>query len=594
MPRRLVAFTFYVLFFGILFLQFPLKDSIPGNCDSWLVISLSNQYLLFLRSLFDHSVGIAMFPSPLPFAYGESSPGCAGLFLSFKLFGMNDLWAYYSYTVLIFALTAFSVFNFTRLFSASSLGPLFAGFAFTCSNMMFAHIDDSIIYFWALPLTAAALLFRALNENRARLAVVAFVLGGLQMYFSIYVFIYQSLLLAIIIAYHLRRPECRATLRNTWWAIVLYLALPLPYVAFYLNTLVNLNVIDPFGRHYTAKMTSLMPFDFVAALPENPIYGNIINLPQNWGFVRHRNFIGLLLPALALFGCMRWNSRRALFIAIAVAGIVFAVGPNLMIHPQAKYQPPTILYPFYTWIPILSYLRVTNRAYFLVLLSLSVCAGLSIERITTSLFDRKRAAIACSVAVLVFLVHGIENIPVPFKAWNVAKWIDIPADYLSFARKTGTNEVFLDLPTSFTMHFQDDRSWRSADPSRLVNRRPGEPRLSITELSMFTHSWDDLFQYNREIIYMHWQTQHRRSSVNGLNGYFPTPRVVYQYWIQRLPSAEAIGRLEQYGVTTLIYHKGMEIPEDSLTLRQLETSPQLVEVFDGPTIAAFRFRQGTP
>jgi hypothetical protein len=178
----------------------------------------------------------------------------------------------------------------------------------------------------------------------------------------------------------------------------------------------------------------------------------------------------------------------------------------------------------------------------------------------------------------------------PFKAWPVAAHIEMPADYAQFAAATDAGAVFLDLPTAFNMRFEDPDAWRDADPRELVTRRPGQPELRVREMSMFTSSWDNIFQYNREIIYLYWQSRHHRSTVSGLNGYFPTPRMIYQYWTARLPDPEAFGELKRYGVTVLVYHKNMGLPRDTMTFQQIDSSPLLEKVFDGPTVAAFRLR----
>ncbi len=591
MRRGLAVFILYTVFFGALFLQFPLKNSLPGNCDSWLLISLSNQYLLKIDELVTgERYGRAMYPIENLHAYGESTPGCCAMFLLLKLFGLSDLWTYYLYLTAIFALTAFAVYRFATLFMPGRAGPIFAGFAFTCSNMAFAHIDDSIIYFYALPLTAAYLLVRHLRERRGRYLWAAAAVGGLEVYFSLYVFIYQTLLLAAILLYQRLKKEPLPSLREAAAALALYGGLAIPYFLFYLFVVTRLHVIDPFGLLYTARMTSLMPFDFIAALPENPIYGGLVDLPQNWGFVRHRNLIGLLVTALGVYGLLRWNRDRRLFLLIAAFGFVFALGPNLMYHPQAEFLPPAPLYPFYTWIPVLSYMRVTNRAYFLVLLALSLCAGLSLDRLVRLLIGKKRAA-AYAVIAAVFIVHGVENIPIPFKAWPVARYIELPDDYARFVATTAPNEVFMDLPSHFNMQVEN---WDPAvfdDPLRFIRREPGQPRLEVSEISMFTSSWDNLFQYNRELIYMQWQSLHRRSTVSGLNGYFPTPRMLYYQHGERLPEPEAVGWLARRGVTAIVYHKGMELKKDRVGLSMLEGSPLLEKVFDSPTLAAFRFRR---
>lgn len=590
MKRDTLIFLGYLAFFGLLFLQFPLNGAIAGNCDSWLVIAISHQYRLFFERLFDPAIGLAMYPVPQVFSYGEASPGCCALFLFLKLFDLTDIWTYYLYLSLIFALTAWAVYRFAALFMPPFPGALFAGFAFSCCNMTFAHIDDSIIYFYLIPLTAATLLIRHFRERNDTLLWGVAAIGGMQIYFSLYVFIYQTVLLAAIVIFYRWEQGVTIPLRRAVAPVAIYLLLPLPYLLFYLHTALFLHYNDPFQLLYTARMTSLMPFDFIAALPENPLYGGLIDLPQNWGFVRHRNFIGLLLAALGIYGLRAWNRDRWLFLLIIIGGFLFAFGPNFLYHPQAKIQPPAPLYPFYTWLPILSYLRVTNRAYFLVLLALSVCAGLSLDRLFARFVASRRVA-AYGLVAAAFLIHGVENTPMPFKRWPVAVWSPPPADHLEFAAKAAPGEVFIDLPTTFTMDLDDTGLWEELDPREFVTRSEGQPRPLIREVSMFTSSWDDLFQYNRELIYLYWQGYHRRSTVSGLNGYFPTPRVIFYHWTMKLPQADAIARLREYGVTALVYHKGMELKKDRVSLEQLEGSPHLEKVFDGPRTVVFRPRK---
>jgi len=588
MRRDVLVFFGYGLFFALLFLQFPINSALPGNCDSWLVIAISHQYRIFFERLFDPAIGFAMYPVPQVFSYGEASPGCCAIFLLLKVFGLNDIWTYYLYLTLIFALTAWAVYRFAALFMCPFPGALFAGFAFACCNMTFAHIDDSIIYFYLLPLTAARLLVLFFREQRTSLLWGAAIIGGLQIYFSLYVFIYQTVLLAAIVLFFCMRGAPLLPLRTVAGVVGVYLLLPLPYLLFYLHTALFLHYNDPFKLLYTARMTSLMPFDFVTALPENLLYGNLINLPQNWGFVRHRNFIGLLLIGLGLWGLRAWNRDRRLFLFIIIGGLIFGFGPNFMYHPQAKVMPPAPLYPFYSWVPILSYLRVTNRAYFLVLFALSVCAGLMLERIFERLAAFRRT-LAYGFVFAAFCIHGIENIPMPFKRWPVDDYIPAPADYLVFAASAAPGEVFLDLPTTFTMDLENPDLWERLDPRAFVYRSASDPRPEMREVSMFTSSWDPLFQYNRELIYLYWQSQHRRSTVSGLNGYFPTPRVIYYYWTSRLPHPEAIAKLKEFGITALVYHKGMELTRDRFSLRVLEESPLLRKVFEGPRTVVFRF-----
>ncbi len=587
MRRTTLIFLSYFVFFALLFLQFPLNHALPGNCDTWLVISLSNQYLLAFQKLFGLTAGTAMFPVDNVFAYGESSPLCALLFLISKgLMGGSDLWGYYLHLTLVFSLTALAVYRFAELFTGPSWGALFAGFAFTCCNMTFAHIDDPIIYAYFIPLTAARILILAMREHKHGKAVWAFAVGGLEIYYSLYVFIYQTLLFGIILFYHYKKHAEKLTLRKLLENSLLYLAIAAPYLLFYLHSLLFRHVVNPFGLLYTARMTSLMPFDFIAALPENLLYGNLLDLPQNWGFVRHRNFIGILLMLMGFYGMFKGNRHRMLFILCGLCGFIFALGPNIMVTPDSSIPAP--LYPFYTRVPILAYLRVTSRAYFLVLLVFAVCAGLTLDRLLEAA-RKKSPFLAAGTLAAVFGIHALEQIPMPFKQWPVEHFISIPDDYRLFT-KDKQGEIFLDLPTDFNMEFNNWDDALFSDPSRFIYKKQNDTQLEVSELSMFTSSWDNLFQYNREIIYMFWQTYHRQSTVNGLNGYFTTPRMIYQRWTKELPGSIAVEKIKAFGVTALVYHKNMELTADPLKLNMLEQSPLLIKIFEGSSIVVFRFR----
>jgi hypothetical protein len=575
------------MFFSAIFLQFPLNKSLPGNCDTWVLITLANQLELRLDTLFTgEPSGRAMYPVEDIHTYGEATPGGGLLFLAFKVFGLPDYWTFYFFMSLLFAASAFALYRFAGLFLGEGPGSWFAGFAFMCSNMTFAHIDDSVLYFYFIPLTSAYYLIRYRREGVQKFLWYAAFLGGLQVYFSVYVFIYQSVLLACILL--LYRPEKAVPLdiRRIAKAIAVYAILALPFVLYYLNLLMRVHFVDPFGRLYTASMTSLMPIDFIAALPENLIYGDLLKMPQNWGFVRHRNFTGILLLGLAIWGLRQRVHNRRLLLAVWVGGFILALGPFLVGNPLSEFRLPAPAYPFYTWLPILSFLRVTNRAYFLCLIVMAIFAGWSVNQLHRRFSSTPLLAAALTISLLG--VHAIENIPMPFKRWPVADWITLPDEFRQFTAST-QNEVFLHMPTNFNMRYVNWDSQVFADPADFVTKKPGQPELKVAEVSMFNNSWDNLFEYNRELIYMNWQSIHRQSTVNGVNGYFSTARMIYHRRMLELPDPGAIRWLAEHGVTAIAYHKDMELADDLIKLDKLEGTPYLNKVHDGNRLAVFRF-----
>lgn len=637
------VFCGYTIFFIFLYLQYPLTHSLPGNTDTWLVISLSNQYLVALERIFDSSVGFAMHPIKIPFFYGEASPGCALIYLFFKLiFFGSDIWGYFAYLVFILSSTAFALYRLCLLIYPAehgykiNCGAIFAGFAFTNSNIIFAHIDDSIIYFYPIPFVAANFLIRFCRENDWRLLYTASILGGIQIYFSLYVFIYQSIFLFLLFVFNFRFSTKQ---KNTFQTLIsnikyfifsatTYCAIPLPFLVFYYYGLQNINILNPFDLLHTAMMASLHPFDYVATTSENLIWGSFWQyLPQNWGYDRHRNFIGAILLIMGICGlilvhkskyCLAKNFNPTTFLFLILAGIIMGMGPFVITstHNIAN-SPPSPINFFYTTFPILAFIRVPSRAYFLVLMVMSISAGFSLNILINYVINLKvfqktnHKTILIILNCIIFLGYAIENIPFPAKKYSITNQYPINDEYLELAKiikRKIPKPLILDLPTSFTMRFVGNKqNWQNADPNKVEYKYSNQPKLELREASMFNQSGLDLYQYNREIIYTYWQSQHKLSIINGLNGYFSLPRAIYQFWIVKLPTPVALAKLKSFGVNTIVYHKKMLMKNECLYPKpnsrecnvdgeirlveeDLDGSSQLEKIFSGNNISAYQIK----
>ena len=119
---------------------------------------------------------------------------------------------------------------------------------------------------------------------------------------------------------------------------------------------------------------------------------------------------------------------------------------------------------------------------------------------------------------------------------------------------------------------------RFENPKDFVHKKSGNPELQVMNMGMFVDSWDDIFQYNREIIYTNWQNRHKIDSINGVNGYFPTPRMIFQYHINRLPDPESFMFLKKSGINFIVWHEFMKIKSDKMPLSELEKSPCLRKI----------------
>lgn len=580
----------YAATFFALFAQFPLRRALPGNTDTVLAIALSNTYLskaaAWLQSL---PAGDAMFPAGQVFAYGEAAPGAALFFIFFRLLGLSDVNAYYGFISLLFTLTAFGAYIFAGIFIERSLPRWFVGLAFACSNMMFAHIDDSIVVFYFLPLVSITLLYRSLTEQRPKRLFAAAILAGLQVYFSVYVYVYLTLLLLFFGAVHLWRGgsvEWRAIVKSAF----VFALISFPLLFAYRLSLAKLDITIPYAPDFVLRTMSWRFPDALLALPNNLIYGQ--PLREAWGVVRHLNFIGLLIVVAGVAALFKPGKHRLLLGGIAAIGFVLSWGPVLKLPvtlPGGIQEIPSLLYPFYEMFPIFKFHRVPVRAYFLVLLALTVLAGMTVEFGFTRIRSLRLQYLAFAILVC---VHLVENVPVPFTAYyRLGALMPIPPEYERFASKVSPDAVFLDLPSNFGFAYTGWNPRAFADPAAFIERNASNPTLHAKWIDVPFED-QNLTPYIREAVYMNWQTVHRRNIAGGCNGYFPTPRLIFDRWLYDLPSERVLRWLRENGVDYLAFHKQMVMPGEEGLLQDLIRSPYLQTVFTSDQTVVFQLKPG--
>jgi hypothetical protein len=356
--------------------------------------------------------------------------------------------------------------------------------------------------------------------------------------------------------------------------ILIAFVIAAPNFFYYLYTLYNIDFIPVFDALYTAKMASFNLVDMILVLPDNLIYPNIgkfFGFPMNYGFVRHYNFIGLLPLLLFGYSMFKWNSKnRILFALFAIVGIFFACGPIFMFNMKEVFYSP--LYVFYKPFPILKFLRVAVRAYFIFLFAVSVSAAISFERICQK-YKKQHAVI-----IAFFVLNFIENVPFPLKGFNASITEKVPEIYETVKQQDVYHPLILELPAEMSIKFSKEKMRKFANPKDFIEKKEINPTLEVVNKGVFFYSWDDIFQYNREIIYTNWQNRHKIDSVNGVNGYFPTPRMIFQYHINSLPDSESFMFLKKSGINFIIWHEFMKIKADTLSLSDLEESPCLQKI----------------
>ncbi len=582
------VFFIYLIFYLLFFLRFPLHNSLPGNCDSLLVVAISDFKLEQLTSFFSgNHHGVPMFPVLDPLAYGESSPGGAFFVILFRLLGFNNLVSLYLFLVMLFALNGFAVFIFSKHFLKTFYFRIFAGFAFSLSNMMFAHIDDFIVYFYFFPLVSAFFLIKFLNSNKIKNLFIASFIFAFEIYFSFYVFLYGGFFLILVFLYFSRinGKKINFILKNGVIFSIPILIFALPRIFYYFYTLNQLNFVTPFAPMFTTQMTSLMPFDFVLALPNNLFYGDWIKIPMNWGFVRHHNFIGFLVVGFSVYAFLKKYKYRYFFVSLFLIALILGFGPYFMWNLKPLFPLPLII--FYKFIPILKFLRVTNRVYFLGLLALSVFSAKGGE-IFAQKFNKKYLPL---IFMLFFVVNFVENVPFPLKEFKIGKYLKTPKVY-NFIKEKNKEAKILDLPSRFSTEFLNWDEKKFDSPYKFVKKRKNQPILKVDNLSMFYNSWDNVFQYNRELFYFIWQTNHHLDTFSGVNGYFPVSRMIVQKHIENLPQKKEFLWLKNVGVDFIVFHKNLICNDDKKNWYDVVASTCLKRIFEDNENTVYKINCG--
>ncbi len=592
-PRSWLALAgaAYALFFALLFLPLPLRGELPGNCDTWLNgVALPNLMINRARAAWTgEDLGTPLYPETNVFAYGESAIGTSVLFGLFKLATGEDVSAYYFFVVLLLTLNGLGVVLLARWYVSDRIVAVFSGLAFSGSNYTLGNLDSPHTSFFFLAFAGLDQWKRYLSTRSRKALACAALLGGAQAYFSAYLFLFQSLAVLGVLLHH-RWTRRSLESRPVLVAGLAQLAVAAPFFAFYLQATRSSNFSNPWEPTFLAEVHSLEPADLLRSLENNRIYpfdrvvrageisfrtqamirAGILKLedlthrdaatvlgklstpedPKYFVYTRRCAFLGFVLYVLAFAGVRR-RSMRPELLALYAGALILSFGPLIWI---GEVMLPNVTLPLYRW-GIASVLRVPARAFAFALLPVVLLASIGLERIGASRkLDRpwKRFLLFGLVTAAVLA----ENVPSPLKSFAGRSLATPEPLVLEFFAGT-RGSVILDLP------------------SRLGG-------------ALFRDS-SDLFEWNREIIYMNRQTYHLQSTVNGVHGYFPRSRLRVQRLIEELPSQEALKELREIGVKFIVYHRTLELPWEAGLYRKLEGSPDLVAVESSPEVTIFRF-----
>ncbi len=582
----------YTLFFSILFAQFPLAGALPGNCDTWLNgLAIPNTILNRALAGFDlGEAGTFFYPEKAVFGFGESAFGTSAIFVLFKLIARSDVPAYYLFIVTLFSLNALGAFLLAGFWMRDRLAAAFTGLAFSASSYALGNIDSPHSSFFLVALLALFFLQKHLATGERRALLLAGLLGGAQVWFSAYVFLFMTGAAGLLIVWHLARRgrgtcfDARALVA----ALLVFFVCAAPFFVFYSQARRNPNFTNPWNSLFLAEVHSLEPSDLLRTLENNLLYPfdrkivtedlarrtkwmteqgvlvpesltsgdagivmGTLSSPDDvkyFVYTRRCAFLGFVLYALAAAGIAstrRWELALHFAVSLLVSfGPFIEIGGTLI---------PGAAWPAYRWLDASGLLRVPSRAFAFALLAAALAAGAGLERMGSARAFQGRWR-RSALFVLACLALLAENVPMPLKSFAGARLATperVVRDF--FEGKQGL--VILDLPS-----------------------RPGG--------ALYGDS-GDLFEWNRELIYMNRQTYHHQNILNGVHGYFPASRLRMQELINALPSSEALTALRGAGVQYFVYHHALELPWEAGLFQAISSAPDLRVEASSPEATIF-------
>jgi hypothetical protein len=352
----------------------------------------------------------------------------------------------YNFLLLLsFVVSGWAVYRLTRLFGVSRAGAFLAGFLFSFSPYRFANLDLlNQLQTQFLPL---GLFFGVRYLRRFRTRDLAGIAGTmvLQLLFGWYYAYYLAIALVLLFAYSILRGDfrmSRGSVAAFAAAIAISALLTLPFILPYIHehrilpefrrslgesALYSADILDYFKLSATARIAQLAPL----ATGAQSYWPGIVTVLL--AFVGTRE--------TWLRGAKRLG-EEGYFAALAAVSFILSLGPVLHVAGARIWIPLPYVALYYV-VPGFSSMRAPARFASLVILSLSVLAGVGFERLR----DRwgPRPMVWRSTFIATFLVAVLCAWPSPLSLVELPSSDRLPPVYAWLSSHPGA-EPLLEIP----------------------------------------------------------------------------------------------------------------------------------------------------
>jgi hypothetical protein len=489
--------------------------AIPRDVDPyfsiWRLAWIAHQLLRNPSHLFDANI---FFPERHTLAYSDAmiAPGIIGAPLFWL--HVNPVLIYNLWLFAGFVLSAVAMFVLVESLTGSVPGALAAGALFMCAPSRFDHyVHLELQLTFCMPIALWA-LHRLLQTHEWKMAIVVGATVALQMFCSIYYGVFLATFVAIVAGIQLVLPPYerlgrRIVLLAT--AGILAAAIVTPYVLPYLGARQRVGSRESAEvRYYSA-----VPADYLSARTNNWLYGDVF--PEHQGGEERHLFPGFLILVAAALSL--WSSKPRLVLLYLAAGL-FAFDASLGLNGHVFASLRAWLLPYQG-------LRVPARFNVLLVLSLSVLAGIGISVVANRLSRLGRVLLVAAI----FVASGLE------------------------ARSSLT---LIEPP----LRASSVDTWLAARPRSPLLELPLPPVEAPFQISEAEHIYDSIF---------HWQPL-----LNGISGFWPKSYFALLDNTRHFPDDDSIAYVKGRGVRYLVARESHFTPEAYAAMRDaLAARPDL-------------------
>lgn len=546
-------FGLFAMGFLLVFIGFPLTDTLPGSTDGWAYISFFRSFNNTILAWFnDSQVGQSFYPNQAVYMYGDPCVLGSVFYLPFQWLGANIVWAWALMLTLVYAFTAFGAYLFFKYYTGNNTLGFVAAILFSTSGFLWGNVDSPNAFYFGTLFMSLYFSLRFFDSWSWKHLIWAVVMGGATLYFSSYIFVFQILLLIILWLFNAKRVlGIKHIAVKLPVALVLAMAFVLPYAYFIANPDGMLNMWNPVREYAVLRALSLDLTDLI-----RPAKGNLLYPMRNdylthhaFFYPQHAAWTGVLLWILALVGLVVGKKRAWLWVSIFVAGFLIAIGPEMRVGSQFIKTPVSILYDIFG---LDMAIRNPVRFWFVSLIGLIGLATLAIQWIY------QRSKLGLLLIPLICTVYVLENLPFDLHHYEIGPYKNPDEAYIA-TLSDEKDAVVLELPSS-----------------------------------IYTYDIDfptTLNEYQREHVYQYWQTIHRQNILNGSNAFIPPPRMKVRDLVNELTKEGNLRTLiKDFQVDLIVFHKDLTLQQDDPTLEYyLKADDTMVKLeLETPRTVIFR------